>query len=91
MRKGTANVRGVIMLRDGFRCRYCPRRLFPWSYPAAEIDHIKPVFHGGISHLTNYALACRPCNRKKGTKNWEPSPLTRWGHLINLLVLLEII
>jgi 5-methylcytosine-specific restriction endonuclease McrA len=31
-----------------------------------EIDHIKPLFLGGLSTPENVQLLCRACNRRKG-------------------------
>lgn len=47
----------TTLLRDP--CVYC-------GEPADTIDHIIPVADGGPNHWTNYAPACRPCNRAKG-------------------------
>lgn len=59
-----------IIARDGERCCYC-------GQPAAilEIDHVIPVARGGGSDDGNLAVACKPCNRAKGTKlltEWTP-------------------
>ncbi len=38
-----------------------------------EIDHVAPEFRGGQTEVSNFVLACRPCNRSKGAK-----PLEQW-------------
>lgn len=40
-----------------------------WVYlGGAHIDHIFPWLHGGLSVLTNLAIACENCNESKGHK-----------------------
>lgn len=39
-------------------CAYC-------GGPASEVDHIRPVAHGGSGVWTNLAPACRSCNASK--------------------------
>lgn len=55
-----------ILIRSGGRCEYC-RISIEDTYFGSEIDHIRSLKHGGITVLNNLALACQPCNRKKGT------------------------
>jgi 5-methylcytosine-specific restriction endonuclease McrA len=66
------------------RCHYCSfvgvaawlasgRLGWPTS-PDLEMDHVEPEFHGGPTVAANIVLACRPCNRAKGSKRrqeWE--------------------
>lgn len=33
-----------------------------------EIDHIRPIAHGGDSSIENLQVLCRPCNRAKGSR-----------------------
>lgn len=50
---------------DGFwggRCAYCQRGDGP-----LEIDHVRPVSRGGSDRTENLTLACRVCNKQKGT------------------------
>ncbi|HMN14944.1 MAG TPA: HNH endonuclease domain-containing protein [Bellilinea sp.] len=37
-----------------------------YRYP--EVDHVVPRARGGSNGLSNLVLACRECNRNKGTK-----------------------
>ncbi len=36
-----------------------------FDYPAASIEHLKPVSHGGTDNLENLRLACLPCNSSR--------------------------
>ena len=56
-------LRAEILLRDGEICRYCGTTDGPW-----EIDHIHPVCRGGSNEPENLTVACRTCNRQKGSK-----------------------
>jgi hypothetical protein len=42
-----------------------------------EVEHIRPVAHGGTDDLLNLALACRSCNGFKHTATTARDPLTR--------------
>src|SRR5215212_5589518 len=50
--------------RAGFRCEYCqaPERISPDRF---EVEHIVPRAFGGSDELSNLALACSYCNRRK--------------------------
>ena len=57
------------------RCHYCDvTGRIHWITPSwvwfegLEIDHVVPEYHGGEGTPDNLVLACRPCNRRKGTK-----------------------
>lgn len=39
-----------------------------WVHFSLELDHIYPEALGGAGDPDNITLACRPCNRSKGTK-----------------------
>lgn len=55
------SVRSAVLGRDA-SCALCG------SSERLEIDHIKPVAHGGSNHLRNLQVLCRPCNASKGCK-----------------------
>ncbi|CAN5578859.1 HNH endonuclease signature motif containing protein [soil metagenome] len=55
----------VTKRADG-RCEYCLIATDD-TYFGGEIDHIRSLKHGGKTTFDNLALACQPCNRKKGT------------------------
>ena len=46
------------------RCVYCGN---VYKYNELEIEHIIPKALGGPDHIRNSQLACRTCNRAKGT------------------------
>jgi 5-methylcytosine-specific restriction endonuclease McrA len=60
-------IREEVCRRALFRCEYC---LIPESYHPFARFHVEHIFgkkHGGRTELSNLALACPECNRKKGT------------------------
>ena len=60
-------VKIVVVQRDGGRCVYC----FENDPQLLEFDHRKSWVKGGSSKdPDNICLGCRPCNRKKGAKDW---------------------
>lgn len=59
-----ALTRAAVIQRDGARCSYCADEAGPF-----DIDHVVPVVHGGSHALTNLVVACRTCNRSKGSKS----------------------
>lgn len=57
----------LVRERAAFRCEYC---LIPEQYhplPCFHVEHIFSKKHGGRTELSNLALACPECNRRKGT------------------------
>ncbi len=46
------------------QCAYC-------GNAADTLDHVKPRHKGGATVTTNLVPACRPCNRKKGSEEWQ--------------------
>ncbi len=64
------SVRRAVFLRDGRRCRYCPRRL---TWATYQCDHIVPVSKGGTDDMENLAAACVRCNQTKRARlGWTP-------------------
>lgn len=64
-------LRSAVFKRDGYACSYCARTDLP-----IECDHITAVSRGGLTVMENLTAACRPCNRKKGSKSlaeWRPA------------------
>ena len=57
-------VRSEVIARAGSRCEYC---LLPTHGQAARfpIDHVIPRIDGGVTDLSNLALACSRCNGAK--------------------------
>lgn len=58
-------VRRQVLLRDGYRCRYCGTRVEDgdWYF---HIDHVTPISQGGKNGMDNLVTACPSCNLKKG-------------------------
>ena len=61
----SADLRAMVIRRAASSCEYCglPERFAAHRH---EPDHIIAVQHGGETVLENLALACLPCNRRKG-------------------------
>lgn len=55
-------LRHRVFARDGRRCRGCN------SSADLEIDHIRPVWNGGLPELENLRVLCRTCNRGRARK-----------------------
>ena len=58
-------VRWAVLVRDGFRCRYCGRDS---SEVKLHVDHVVPRSQGGESEVNNYVTACEDCNLGKRDK-----------------------
>lgn len=58
--------REFVRQRAGLRCEYCqlPESLSPLA--RLQIEHIRPIKHGGTDDVENLALACIDCNLRKG-------------------------
>lgn len=56
------NIRRMVFERDGNSCSYCGDDDGPF-----ELDHRIPWSQGGPHSVENLAVACRCCNRSKGT------------------------
>ena len=56
-------VREYLLLKFNRTCAYCGIQKV-----AFQIDHIVPKSRGGTNGVTNLALACAPCNIKKGSR-----------------------
>ncbi|MGN6216333.1 MAG: HNH endonuclease [Solirubrobacterales bacterium] len=54
-------LRGAVLHRDQWRCRYC-------GGEATEVDHVDPRARGGATTPANLVAACRPCNKAKGIR-----------------------
>lgn len=64
----TKKMRNFILTRDDFLCQYC---LNPDSQDLI-IEHVIPVFYGGVAQPYNLVVACHTCNMKKGRSIWVP-------------------
>ena len=55
------SVREYLLEKWGRKCAYCAVENVP-----LQIEHIHPKSKGGSNAVSNLALACEPCNKKKG-------------------------
>lgn len=77
----SAEVRGQVEQRAAGWCEYCqvPDGAGLWRH---EADHIIAAQHGGKTELSNLALACFQCNRRKGPNVAAVDPET--GRIVAL-------
>jgi 5-methylcytosine-specific restriction endonuclease McrA len=54
-------VREYLLEKWNRTCAYCGKRDVP-----LQIEHLTPRARGGSDRIANLALACEPCNQKKG-------------------------
>jgi 5-methylcytosine-specific restriction endonuclease McrA len=54
-------VREYLLNKWGRKCSYCSAENVP-----LQIEHFHPNANGGTNRISNLALACGPCNQKKG-------------------------
>jgi len=76
-----------VAARDGWGCHYCLvalrcpcEPLDPWP-PGAKwvtVDHKVPRSLGGTRQLSNVVLACKPCNKAKGSRPYEQFVASGW-------------
>jgi len=59
-------LRQLVIERAESRCEYCliHQSVSPYTH---EVDHLLARKHGGKTESQNLALACLPCNRRKGS------------------------
>jgi hypothetical protein len=59
-------IKNQVIFRSEFKCEYCllPEKVSFYNF---HIDHIRPLKHGGSSHIDNLAYCCPDCNHFKGT------------------------
>lgn len=60
-----------VFKRDGFKCQYCG------AHPPSvllHVDHINPVFLGGVNNPENLITSCAPCNLGKGARSLTAIP-----------------
>jgi len=56
-------VREYLLEKWGRKCAYCGAENMP-----LEVEHIVPKSRGGSNRVSNLTLACRPCNKAKGSQ-----------------------
>jgi 5-methylcytosine-specific restriction endonuclease McrA len=62
----SAALRRSVIERAKGACEYCQLHQ-DFSIYTHEVDHVTATKHGGKTILENLALACLPCNRRKGS------------------------
>lgn len=76
-RKGVKFSRENVFARDGGKCVYCMTKVERSDF---TYDHVIPRSQGGQTTWQNVAVACTPCNQKKGGRTPEqarmPMPKT---------------
>ena len=55
----------AIIERDGRSCVWCGRE--PW-HTDLTAEHLFPRSRGGRTSPENLTVACRPCNKRRGTR-----------------------
>lgn len=60
------SVREYLLEKWGRRCSYCNAERVP-----LQVEHIHPKALGGSNAVSNLALACEPCNKRKGAQPVE--------------------
>jgi len=64
-KRGVRFSRFNLLLRDGFTCQYCNKRL---DIIDLTIDHVIPRSRGGATKWENIVCSCYVCNTDKGHK-----------------------
>ena len=62
----TVALRRLVRERAALRCEYCLLAEDD-AYLPHEPDHVIALEHGGVTDVSNLALACFDCNRYKGS------------------------
>lgn len=74
-------LRGVVLERDDWTCRYCATRPEPmWEWHSLvkrwmcnmHVDHVIPRVQGGDTTMDNLVACCAPCNLRKYDQFWVP-------------------
>lgn len=87
------DMRETIIRRDSGVCVYCGRRCGSPGRRELELDHVIPYTDGGPTTPKNLVVACRSCNRSKGSKRgwrWTPMPALFWVMIRKVMYLLAI-
>jgi hypothetical protein len=60
-------LRAAVRKRAVGRCEYCQSAEVYCGY-VFEVDHLVPLYAGGLTRLDNLALACSNCNAHKAAR-----------------------
>lgn len=77
----TADIRSLVRARYKRCCAYCGVSETDVG-GELEIDHFRPIVHGGTDHLDNLVYACTTCNRFKATY-WVDQNVPIHRHLLH--------
>lgn len=77
----TPEVRAAVREAYGRRCGYCGV-METWVGGELEIDHFRPLLHGGTDALDNLVYACTICNRFK-SDYWPTPDASETLHLLH--------
>jgi len=72
--RGQNAIKGMLR-RQNNKCFYCKCLLVNElgnKLVQYEVDHMKPIWKGGMNKISNYCIACRQCNRQKGANLLYP-------------------
>lgn len=75
----SSSIRKKIIERAAHQCEYCLVHEDDF-YLSGEVDHIRPIKHGGEHILLNLAYSCIHCNRNKG----YDEAIVHNGHAVRL-------
>lgn len=68
------DLRFSILMRDGFRCRYCGHQ--PSEHKELRVDHAVSIKDGGaLTDPENLVTACNDCNAGKGERSVKPKDI----------------
>jgi hypothetical protein len=62
-RKGNYRKLRKRMLEKSDKCHWCGCIL---TIDTSTMDHVIPLYRGGLDNANNRVLACEPCNKKRG-------------------------
>jgi hypothetical protein len=71
-----AATRRFVRSRAANRCEYCQLPQEDSPVARLQLEHIRPLKHGGTDDVDNLALACIDCNLRKGSNLTGIDPTT---------------
>jgi len=79
-----------VLVRDGFTCAYCSRKL---TMNSVTKDHIVPMSRGGKDLLSNIVACCIDCNSRKADQTPDEAgmPLRRQPRVLSDLEKMELL